>query len=75
MTDRILLGHNSTSVDTTLRFVKKLQQARSLREQQKLFYVEGVRNFVQVTDNDFDIETIIYSDKLCTASLVRKLVR
>jgi RNA methyltransferase, TrmH family len=75
MTDRTLLGHNPASVDTTLRFIKKLQQARSLREQQKLFYVEGVRNFVQVTDNGFDIETIIYSDKLCTASFVRKLVR
>jgi RNA methyltransferase, TrmH family len=73
--DKTLLGHTSASVDTTLRFIKKLQQARSLREQQKLFYVEGVRNFVQVTDNAFDIETIIYSDKLCTSSLVRKLVR
>jgi RNA methyltransferase, TrmH family len=75
MTDRTLLGHHSASVTTTLRFIKQLQQARSVREQQKLFYVEGVRNFVQVTDNAFDIETIIYSDKLCTASVVRKLVR
>jgi RNA methyltransferase, TrmH family len=75
MTDRTSLGQNFASIDTTLRFIKKLQQARSPREQQKLFYVEGVRNFVQVTDNGFDTETIIYSDKLCTASLVRKLVR
>ncbi len=75
MTDRTLLGHTSASVDPTLRFIKKLHQARFTREQQKLFYVEGVRNFVQVTDNDFNIEAIIYSDKLCSASLVRKLVR
>jgi RNA methyltransferase, TrmH family len=75
MTDRTLLGQTSASVTATLRFIRKLQQARSLREQQKLFYTEGVRNFVQVTDNAFDIETIIYSDKLCTASLARKLVR
>jgi RNA methyltransferase, TrmH family len=74
MTDRTF-GHLSASVDTTLRFVKKLQQARSVREQQKFFYAEGVRNFVQIVDNGFDIETIIYSDKLCTSSLVRKLVR
>jgi RNA methyltransferase, TrmH family len=75
MTDRIVLGHTSASVDTTLRFIKKLHQARSIREQHKLFYVEGVRNFVQVTDNGFDIEKIVYSDKLCTSSFVRKLVR
>lgn len=75
MTDKPFLGHPSASVTSTLRFIKQLQQARSAREQQELFYVEGVRNFVQITDNAFDIETIIYSDKLCTSSLARKLVR
>lgn len=75
MTDKPFLGHPSASVPSTLRFIKQLQQARSVREQQKLFYVEGFRNFVQIIDNAFDIETIIYSDKLCTSSLVRKMVR
>lgn len=60
MTDKPFLGHATASVATTLRFIKKLQQARAIREQQKLFYVEGVRNFVQITDNAFDIETIKY---------------
>jgi RNA methyltransferase, TrmH family len=34
-----------------------------------------VRNFVRVVNQSFEIETVIYSDQLCTSSVTRKLVR
>jgi RNA methyltransferase, TrmH family len=73
MTDRTSFGQ--ASVNKTLRFIKNLQQVRSKRDQQKLLYLEGIRNFVQACNHRFEFETIVYSDKLCTSSIGRKLVR
>lgn len=55
--------------------IQKLQTHRSYRDASKQFYVEGVRNFIRVIDNSFDISTIIYSQKLLTCAIARKLVR
>ena len=55
--------------------VKKLQNHRTYRDSSKKFYVEGVRNFIRVIDNKFDVSTIIYSEKLLTSVIARKLVR
>ncbi len=58
-----------------LKRVLDLQTQRSIRDQRQLFYIEGVRNFVQVTDCGFELELIVYSDKLCTSAVTRKIVR
>ncbi len=58
-----------------LKKIRKLQTERIYRDQTKLFFAEGVRNFVQAVDNNFSIETIIYSEKLLTAPIARKFVR
>ena len=58
-----------------LKLVKDLQTQRPIRDRQQLFYVEGVRNFVRVVNQNFEIETVLYSDQLCTSSVTRKLVR
>ena len=55
--------------------IKKLQNHRTYRDSTKQFYVEGVRNFIRIVDNKFDISTIIYSEKLLTSGIARKLVR
>jgi RNA methyltransferase, TrmH family len=68
--DRIFLDVNST-----LTQIQNLKRDRSYRDTNRLFYIEGVRNFIQAIDNNFAIATIIYSEKLLTAPVARKLVR
>ncbi|MGL5805628.1 MAG: TrmH family RNA methyltransferase [Xenococcaceae cyanobacterium] len=63
------------SVESTLVKIEKLQRDRRYRDACKLFYIEGVKNFVRAIDNNFELVTIIYSEKLLTAPLARKLVR
>ena len=58
----------------TLTRIRKLQSDRRYRDQQRLFFIEGVRNFVQAVDQRFPIETLLYSEKLLTAPLARKFV-
>lgn len=55
--------------------IRKLQTHRTYRDSTKQFYIEGVRNFIRIVDNKFDISTIIYSEKLLTSVIARKLVR
>lgn len=55
--------------------IQKLQTHRTYRDASKQFYVEGVRNFIRVIDHKFDVSTIIYSEKLLTSAIARKLVR
>jgi RNA methyltransferase, TrmH family len=59
----------------TLTRIRKLQSDRRYRDQQRLFFIEGVRNFVQAIDQRLPIETLLYSEKLLTAPLARKFVR
>lgn len=55
--------------------IRKLQDDRAYRDQHRLFFVEGVRNFVTAIDHGFPIETLLYSEKLLTVPLARKFVR
>ena len=55
--------------------IRKLQTHRTYRDSTKQFYIEGVRNFIRIVDNKFDISTIIYSEKLLTSVIARKLLR
>ena len=68
-------SHERLDVEATLAEVKKLQFDRAHRDASGLFYIEGVRNFVNIIDNGFDITLIVFSEKLLTAPLARKLVR
>ena len=62
-------------VAPTLTRIRKLQDDRRYRDQHRLFFIEGVRNFVTAVDRKFSIETLLYSEKLLTAPLARKFVR
>ncbi|GAB1540186.1 RNA methyltransferase [Scytonema sp. NUACC21] len=68
-------GQYRLDVEATLAEVQKLQFDRKYRDASGLFYIEGVRNFVQAIDNGFDVSTILFSEKLLTAPVARKLVR
>jgi TrmH family RNA methyltransferase len=59
----------------TLTRIRKLQSDRRYRDQHRLFFIEGVRNFVGAIDHGFSIETLLYSERLLTAPLARKFVR
>jgi len=59
----------------TLAIVKKIKTDRAYRDRHNLFFIEGVRNFVRLADNKFKFAVILYSEKLLTAPLARKLVR
>ena len=59
----------------TLTRIRKLQSDRRYRDQHRLFFIEGVRNFVAAVDQKFSFDTLLYSEKLLTAPLARKFVR
>lgn len=75
------MGNEQTAEFRQLQFapvfkqVKRLLSDRHYRDQQKLFFAEGIRNFIEAADHYFSIETIIYSEKLLTSPVARKLVR
>lgn len=75
MTANLKLGHQELSVQATLKRIKTLQNNRQERKKQNRFFSEGVRNFVHIVDNHFEIDTILFSKKLCTSALARKFVR
>jgi len=75
MTRKHNFGQTLPSVPQTLAEIKRLQTDQRYRDANGLFFIEGVRNFVQVADNKFDIALILYSERLLIAPLARKLVR
>jgi RNA methyltransferase, TrmH family len=75
MVDTKCFDHRLLDVETTLARARRLYKDRAFRDASRLFFIEGVRNFVRVIDNRFELETILYSEKLLTAPLARKLVR
>lgn len=63
------------NVAAILREVEAIQTDRRIRTARGVFFIEGVRNFVQAIDNGFVFDRIIFSERLLTAPLARKLVR
>ena len=59
----------------TLASIERLQHDRTHRDLRGLFFIEGVRNFVESVDHRFSVETLLYSEKLLTNPIARKLVR
>jgi RNA methyltransferase, TrmH family len=75
MKDENRADYRQLEVAPSLNQIRKLQGDRRYRDQQRLFFIEGVRNFVESVDHGFSIETLVYSEKLLIAPLARKLVR
>ena len=75
MKDEHQADYRQLDVAPTLNRIRKLQADRRYRDQHRLFFIEGVRNFVAAIDGGFSIETLLYSEKLLTAPLARKFVR
>lgn len=65
--------HELTS--EVLTQVAQLQSSRSFRDQHNLFYVEGVRNFMQAAASNFELAIVLYSEKLLTVTPARQLIR
>jgi TrmH family RNA methyltransferase len=59
----------------TLSTIERLQTDRGYRDANRLFFVEGVRNFIEAVDHRFSLEALLYSEKLLTNPIARKLVR
>ena len=63
------------NVETALAEAQKLQSDRKYRDRAGLFFIEGVRNFIQAMDSGCEMATILFSEKLCIAPVARKLFR
>lgn len=59
----------------TLALITRLQTDRQTRDTRGLYFVEGVRNFVAAVDHRAPVESIVYSERLLTVPIARKLVR
>lgn len=75
MKDEQRADYRQLDTALTLTRIRKLQSDRRYRDQHRLFFVEGVRNFVAAIDHGFTVETLLYSEKLLIAPLARKFVR
>src|SRR5262245_55775997 len=75
MGDEKRAEYRQLEVSPTLTKIGKLQNHRRYRDQHGLFFVEGVRNFVEAVDHGFVIDTLIYSERLLTSPLARKFAR
>jgi RNA methyltransferase, TrmH family len=63
------------AIQDQLDQIQRLQRDRTYRQTHQSFYIEGVRNFIWANDNQLQITKIVYSEKLLTAPIARKLVR
>lgn len=68
-------GHRPLEIASTLALIEQLQGDRRARDAHRLFFVEGVRNFVTAVDHNCAVDTVVYSERLLTSPLARKLVR
>ena len=75
MSGNNLNGQSEIRFNNIVEEVSKLQNSKKYRQRKKVFFAEGVKNFVEAVDNSFDIELILYSKKLLTSALARKFVR
>lgn len=75
MRNETTAGHQPLDFARILPKVRKLQSDRQFRDSKKLFFAEGIRNFVEAVDHHFPVETIIYSEKLLISPVARKMVR
>lgn len=55
--------------------IKKLQSDIRFRKSHNLFFIEGVRNFLQAVRFNYKISVIFYSEKLLIVPKARQLLR
>lgn len=67
--------YRQLEVASTLAAIERMQLDRHYRDTRGLFFVEGVRNFVAAVDHRFPIDALLYSERLLTNPVARKLVR
>jgi RNA methyltransferase, TrmH family len=75
MVDPKCIDRLQLDVEAKVAKANRLHRDRAYRDTTGLFYLEGVRNFVRAIDHRFELETILFSEKLLTAPVARKLVR
>jgi TrmH family RNA methyltransferase len=68
-------GQHSLAVAPTLTHVARLQRDRHYRDTHGRFFIEGVRNFVAAVDHCSTVDVLLYSERLLTSPVARKLVR
>lgn len=68
-------GYRQLAFAPILAKIKKLQSERRYRDKSGLLFVEGIRNFIELVDHNYSIDTLLYSEKLLISPLARKLVR
>ena len=65
----------ASDAQTTLDEIRRLQADRTHRDARRTFFVEGVRNVVHAIESGFQIETLLYSEKLLIVPIARRLIR
>ncbi|MBI4854424.1 MAG: RNA methyltransferase [Acidobacteria bacterium] len=70
-----LTNFHQLEINPILTKIKKLQSDRGYRDKKRLFFAEGIRNFVEAVDHNFSIDALFYSEKLLICPIARKLVR
>ena len=75
MHDETATEFRQLEIAPALAAIERLQQDRGYRDSRRLFFIEGVRNFISAVDHRFSVSTLLYSEKLLTNPLARKLVR
>lgn len=68
-------GYRSLAVAPTLSRIARLQRERPYRDRYGFYFVEGIRNFVTAMDHGGAVDTLLYSERLLTQPIARKLVR
>jgi TrmH family RNA methyltransferase len=75
MADEQLPGQRPLAITPTLAHAARLQHDRRYRDAHDQFFVEGVRSFVAAVDSGCTIDALLYSERLLTSPVARKLVR
>ena len=68
-------GQRPLALAPTLAHIARLQRDRRYRDTHGCFFVEGVRNFISTVDSGCTVEALLYSERLLTSPIARKLVR
>src|SRR5437764_1379466 len=75
MHNEIRTEFRQLEIAPTLSAIERLLHDRGYRDSRGLFFIEGVRNFIEAVDHRFSVDTLLYSEKLLIKPLARKLVR
>lgn len=59
----------------TKSFIKKLKSNQDFRHKHQLFFIEGVRNFIQAVNHNFELAVIYYSERLLISPIARQTLR